>query len=391
MAIFLTGSTGYIGAHVAAVLLERHSDHLNLLVRANEDREAQVRLWKAIQLHFPFPPFYEYLRSRIAIFRGDLTDARFGLSEEDYRRLVETTDSVIHCAASLNRKSEKACLNVNLRGTLEVIKLAAAARDHRGLRRFSHVSTVAVAGQRSNEVVREDEAIQWDRSDYDPYARTKKFCEHMIRELLPDVPRTIFRPSIVLGDSRHAETTQFDMVRAFVFLADLPVLPFRADDKVDVVPVNYVADAVVALHQKPRPDHEIYNLSSGTLSQSYRELTDALSRARGKRAPVFVPGLERPFTALVNMLSNRQGALGRGASLLRVFLPYLVWNTVFDNSRVVNELGVAPAPFSTYSYPLLKFATENHFTYRYQEWPANAPTQQTTVEFAANRGERSLA
>ena len=372
MAIFLTGSTGYIGAHVAAGLLQQHQDRLNLLVRAKDQHDAEVRLWKAMQLHFDFPQFHEYLRGRITIFRGDLTGAQFGLAAEDYARLIETTDSVIHCAASLNRKSEKACLNVNLRGTLEVIKLAKAARDQHGLRRFSHVSTVAVAGQRANEVVREDEAIQWDRSDYDPYARTKKFCEHMIRELLPEVPRTIFRPSIVLGDSRHAETTQFDMVRAFVFLAGLPVLPLRAGDKVDIVPVNYVADAVVKLHQKARPQHEIYHLSSGTQSQTYRELTQALARARRKRPPMFVSGLEKPFTGVVNWLSNRKGALGRGASLMKVFLPYLVWNTVFDNQRVVNELGVSPAPFSEYSYPLLKFSTENHFTYRYQEWPAAA-------------------
>ncbi len=168
--------------------------------------------------------------------------------------LVASTDSVLHCAASLNRKSEKSCLNVNLRGTLEVAQLARRAHDAHGLRRFSEVSTVAVAGQRSNEVVAEDSAIDWERSDYDPYARTKKFCEHMVRELLPDVQRTIFRPSIVLGDSRRPETTQFDMVRAFVFLGGLPVLPFRPDDRVDIVPVDYVADAIVTLHQKPHPE-----------------------------------------------------------------------------------------------------------------------------------------
>jgi thioester reductase-like protein len=387
MAIFLTGSTGYIGAHVAAGLLERHSDRLNLLVRAKDQHEAEVRLWNAMQLHFAFPEFHRYLRERVTIFRGDLTGSQFGLSGDDYGRLIESTDSIIHCAASLNRKSERACLNVNLRGTLEVVKLGMAARDHHGLRRFSHVSTVAVAGHRRNEVVREDDAIQWDRADYDPYARTKKFCEHMIRELLPDVQRTIFRPSIVLGDSRHAETTQFDMVRAFVFLASLPVLPFRSNDQIDIVPVNYVADSVVALHQKSKPDHEIYHLSSGTRSQTYRELTDALARACGKRPPIFVPGLEKPFTATVDWLSNRKGSLGRGASLMKVFLPYLIWNTVFDNTRVVTELGVSPAPFSQYSYPLLRFATENHFTYRYQEWPAAVPAQQTTIEFAATPRE----
>ena len=77
----------------------------------------------------------------------------FGLDPGDYDRLVHTTDSVIHCAASLNRKSEKTCLNVNLRGTLEVVQLARHSQYYHGLRRFSNVSTVAVAGKRSHEVV----------------------------------------------------------------------------------------------------------------------------------------------------------------------------------------------------------------------------------------------
>jgi thioester reductase-like protein len=371
VAIFLTGSTGYIGAHIAAGLLQGHPDRLNLLVRAKDRREAQERLWRSLQLHLDFPRFHEFLNTRIDVFLGDLTDSRFGLAADDYRRLVESTDSVIHCAASLNRKSEKACLNVNLRGTLEVIKLGTAARDHHGLRRISHVSTVAVAGQRKDEVVQEDQSIDWNRSDFDPYARTKKFCEHMIRELLPDVPRTIFRPSIVLGDSRHAETTQFDMVRAFVFLAGLPFLPFRPTDKVDIVNVDFVADSVVALHQKEKPDHDIYHLSSGTASQTFRELTDALATAQRRRKPRFVPSMEKSFTALVERLAKRRSSLGYAATLMKVFLPYLTWNTVFDNSRVVTERGCAPAPFSQYSYPLLKFSKESRFAYPYKEWPAS--------------------
>ena len=372
MAILLTGATGYIGAHVTAGLLRYHREPLNLLVRARDAHEAEVRLWHGLQLHMEFGEFHEHLRSRITLFRGDLTERQFGLSPEEYRRLAQTIDSVIHVAASLNRKSEKACLNVNLRGTLEVIKLAMAARNHHGLRRFSHVSTVAVAGQRANEVVREDEAIQWDRSDYDPYARTKKFSEHMLRELLPDVPRTIFRPSIVLGDSRQAATTQFDMVRAFVFLARLPVLPFRPTDKIDIVPVNYVADAIVTLHQKSKTDHDTYHLSSGTESQTFREITDALAAAQRRSPPAYMPVLERPFAWIVGKLSTRKGPVGHGASLLKVFWPYLVWNTVFDNTRVVSELGQRPAPFTQYCYPLLKFSTENRFTYHYREWPTAA-------------------
>ncbi len=115
MAIFLTGSTGYIGAHVAANLLRDHGAALNVLVRARDVSEAEGRLWRAFQLHLDFPQFYEYLQTRVRVFRGDLTEPGFGLNRDEYDRLVHTTDSVIHCAASLNRKSEKSCLNVNLR------------------------------------------------------------------------------------------------------------------------------------------------------------------------------------------------------------------------------------------------------------------------------------
>ena len=371
MAIFLTGSTGYIGAHVASNLLESGAA-LNLLVRARDAREAELRLWQALQLHLKFPRFYEFLQTRIRVFRGDLTSSGFGLSQDEYDRLVHTTDSVIHCAASLNRKSEKSCLNVNLRGTLEVLTLARHAEHYHGLRRFSQVSTVAVAGRRSNEVVTEDRSIDWDRSDYDPYARTKKFCEHMMHVLLPDTPKTVFRPSIVLGDSRHPETTQFEMVKAFVFLAGLPVLPFRPADKIDIVNVDFVADAIATLHQKDQPRYDTYHLSSGAESQTFRQLTAALAAAQNKRAPIFVPFMEKPFGGSVHFLSNRKGSIAYGASLMKVFMPYLVWNTVFDNTRVTSELGRKPIPFSQYSYPLLQFSRESQFQYRYQPWPAAA-------------------
>jgi thioester reductase-like protein len=370
VAIFLTGSTGYIGAHVAVNLLRDHGAPLNLLVRARDAQEAENRLWGALQLHLDFKSFYEILQTRIRVFRGDLTSERFGLSEDDYDRLVHTTDSIIHCAASLNRKSEKSCLNVNLRGTLEVIKLGLKVDHYHGLRRFSHVSTVAVAGKRQDEVVTEDSAIDWNRSDYDPYARTKKFSEHMIRQLLPEVPKTIFRPSIVLGDSRRAETTQFEMVRAFVFLAGLPALPLRARDHVDIVNVDFVADAIATLHVKERTNYDTYHLSSGRESQTFKQITESLAAAQNRRGPIYLPFLNKTFDTGVNLLANRKSPIGYGAALMKVFMPYLTFNAVFDNTRVTSELGRKPVPFSQYSYPLLKFSRETNFSYPYQSWPA---------------------
>jgi thioester reductase-like protein len=376
MAIFLTGSTGYLGSYLAAGLFTGHTEKLNLLVRAKTEQAARERLWQSLQLHFDFATFLEYLNTRVRIFRGDLTDERFGLGDDEYHALVDSTDSILHCAASLNRKSEKQCLNVNLRGGLEVIQLARRAQNHHGLRRYSLVSTVAVAGKRQNEVVTEDASIDWNRSDYDPYARTKKFSEHMVHQLLADVPHTIFRPAIVMGDTKRPETTQFDMVQAFDMLARFPVLPLRPDDKIDIIPADYVGAAIVKIHQMEKPGYGIYHLSSGTGSQTYKEITDALAKLGGWGKPIYQEWLGSPFSKTVRWLAFRGGPVGYGASLLKVFWPYLDWNTVFDNSRVVSEMGAAPRKFTAYAYPLLQFSRSHQFKYPAKPWP-QAPGEQT--------------
>ncbi len=175
----------------------------------------------------------------------------------------------------------------------------------------------------------------------------------------------------MLGDSRYAETTQFDMVRAFVFLAGLPALPFRPNDRIDIVNVDFVADAIATLHQKENPQHDTYHLSSGIASQTFRELDHSAGGGAAISAGLFLCRCwSVHFPRPVNFLANRKGAMGKGASLMKVFMPYLVWNTVFDNTRVTAELGRKPVPFSQYSYPLLKFSRENDFAYPYQDWPA---------------------
>ena len=369
MAILLTGATGYIGAHITANLLERRDEEIAVLVRDG----SPARLWKALQVHIPDEDrFRAYLDSRIRIVPGDLTARRFGLDEGAYDALAESVDSIIHGAATLNRRSERACMNVNLRGTLEVIQFGRRAVDRGGLRRFSHVSTVAVAGKRLDEVVDEDGAIDWTRSDYDPYARTKKFAEHMLAELLPDVERIVFRPSIVLGDSRRPETTSFEMVRAFAFLARLPALPLCATDLVDIVPVDYVADAIQALHCGPKPSHTIYHLSSGRDSPTFRDITTRLAQAESKgKGPWYWPWSEPIFSGAVALGSAtlRGTGIGRACSRMRVFMPYLKWNTVFDNRRIVDEIGFGPAPFVDYCAPLLRWSFDHRFTYPYREWP----------------------
>ena len=367
MAIFVTGGTGYIGSYVVAGLLERSDEKILVLARDG----TRMKLWHALQLHMDFERFRRACDERITILDGDITKERLGLKDQEYATACRETTSVIHIAASLNRKSEKSCLNVNLRGTLEVLLMAQRANADHGLKRFSHVSTVAVAGQRQDEVVLEDDAVDWDRADYDPYARTKKFSEHMVGKMLPDVPRTIFRPSVVLGDATRPETTQFDMVRAFAFLARLPVLPLRGDDRIDIVPVDYVSDAIVTLHLQDETPHVIYHLASGEASQTYAVITAALAEARKKNPPWFWSWMDIPFDWASRALGSLHGTgVGRAAARMEVFLPYLTYNTVFDNQRVAEALGRKPMAFTDYCHPLLAWSLEHKFQYPYREYPA---------------------
>lgn len=376
MSIFITGANGFLGSYVANLLLEETEERLAVFIRADGEAAAQKKLWKGLQLHMSPGRFWEHM-ARIDFIYGDLHAPNLGIDEATYARLTREVDSVLHIAASLNRKSSKACLNTNLRGTLSVIKLAQAIDQKRkrkgGLRRYSHVSTVAVAGKRDSEVVLEDGAIEWDRSDYDPYARTKKFCEHMARELLPNVQKTFFRPSIVMGDSRFPETSQFDMVRAFCTLADMPVVPFDPSARLDIVNADWVGRAVATLHMAENPRHDIYHLSSGTASRTIGEVARAVGKAAGKR-PRFAPGLERPFDTLVNGLAGLQArnVATYVASLLKVFLPYITYNTVFDNQRAVDEIGIAPVPFVDYCGDLYRFSKRVNFEYPYAPLPPNS-------------------
>jgi thioester reductase-like protein len=364
--IFMTGASGYLGSYVVEKLLREHKETMAVLIRGKDEKEALEKLWESLQLHMDEKTFLSYL-PRIQIFRGDLTEKQFGLSNSDWDKIIGQTNSIIHCAASLNRKSDKVCMNVNMRGTLQLIQLARAIQTHHGLRRFSFVSTVAVAGHRSNEVVTEDLSVDWNRNDYDPYARTKKFCEHMVTELLPDVSTIIFRPSIILGDNRFSKTTQFDMAQAFIWLTKLPILPFNENWKLDIVPANYVGGAIADIHQKENPKHRIYHLSSGEGSLTYQQIVESLAH-HGLKRPKFVPSLEPLFRGGVNVIagSPRKFGISGAGMLLKVFLPYLTFNTVFDNRRVMDEVGSVPVPFSDYAFSLYDFVTENNFKYPYQ-------------------------
>ena len=138
----------------------------------------------------------------------------------------------------------------------------------------------------------------------------------------------------------------------------------------DIVNADWVGRAVAEIHMAAEPRHDIYHLSSGTSSRTIGEVARAVGQVAGKR-PRFVAGLAKPFDTLVNTLA---GIRSRNpatyiASLLKVFLPYITYDTVFANERAVAELGEAPTPFVDYCADLYRFANEVKFSYPHVALP----------------------
>jgi hypothetical protein len=162
------------------------------------------------------------------------------------------------------------------------------------------------------------------------------------------------------------------MMRAVATLAYMRFLPLRPEWRYDVVPANYVGKAISTVHMADEPKHSEYHLSSGVDSLTYQEIVDALKAAGHKPRVMFAPQLGGPFSRTAEALMNtpRKWGIAPAASLMKVFWPYLVANTVFDNSNTVEALGgEKPVPFSRYIYPLLRFCVDGGFKYPYLPWP----------------------
>src|SRR5262245_37084106 len=106
--IFVTGANGFLGSYAVDWILRETDRTVFALVRARDDAAAVARLWDAMQFHLDEDGFRKVLPRLVPIL-GDLHAPGLGLSAPMRERVVAETDSVLHIAASLNRKSDKVC------------------------------------------------------------------------------------------------------------------------------------------------------------------------------------------------------------------------------------------------------------------------------------------
>lgn len=357
MIVFLTGATGVVGSAVGERLLADPAVRLHLVIRAADGAELDERLGRLLAYWqgggAAWAADGEALRARVEAYRGDTTQTALGLAADDYARLASECTHVIHCASAvrMNLRIEDARQSA-VAGTRNALAFAASCARAGNLRKVELVSTVGVGGRRPG-VLRE----QWlaaAREFHNTYEQAKAEAEVVAMEAAAhDVPLTVHRPSMVIGDTRTGRVIHSQIFHHLAeFLSGrrtLGVLPDAGPTRLDVVPSDYVAAAIAwsagtaqttgrVLHLCAGPDRA---MPIGALRERVRERF----RAAGVRLPPPFTVPASVFRALVAALARVAPARQRRAlATVPTFLDYLAEDQRFGNGRTLALLAGADIP-----------------------------------------------
>ncbi|MBA3327325.1 MAG: SDR family oxidoreductase [Solirubrobacterales bacterium] len=336
--MLLTGATGFVGMELLARVLEHTDREVIALVRADDDEAAQARL--DAMLVTLLAPGERPAAGRVRAVAADLEQPGLGLAPAARDRVAGQAEAIVHCAASISFSLPlDEARQVNVDGTREVLRLAEETATRGTLERVVHVSTAYVAGEREGRVrERQGDVGQGFRNTYE---RTKLEAEGLVHE--SGLPVAILRPSIVVGDSVTGWTPAFNVIywplQAFA-RGLLSTLPSDPDGRVDIVPVDVVADALLALLEGPLR-RGAFHAVAGDGAPTCATLARMAAEAFGVPTPEFVAPGEDPAAE----------------EMAGVMLPYFRVRCVFDALRG-RALGACPPPLADYFPALMRYADD---------------------------------
>ena len=353
MRYVVTGGTGFIGRRVVSRILDRAPDSdVWVLVR----RESLTRFERlASQGNHPWG-------DRAKALVGELTADHLGLSDDTIAELG-CVDHVVHCAAIYDiTVAEDAQRAANVDGTRAVIALA-----HELGATLHHVSSIAVAGTYRGEYTEDDFDVAQDLPT--PYHQTKFEAELLVRSE-PGLRYRIYRPAVVVGDSRTGEMDKVDGPYYFFgILAKLAKLPsftpvlLPDTGRTNIVPVDYVVDALNELIHAPDRDGQTFHLTaphSIGLRGIYRGISEAagLPRLRGS----LPRGAATPFlraTGRAKVLRNMAVTqLGIPAEILDV-VDLMPTFTAENTREALRGTGITVPEFASYAPKLWRYWDEH--------------------------------
>jgi thioester reductase-like protein len=362
VSIFMTGATGFLGRYLLQDLLEGGQEVL-LLVRGRdlEDARSKVRKTLAEQGGAELEP----LASQLDICLGSLDQPGLGLSAEDRGRVVERCDQFLHCGASVrfDLPLEEARA-VNLGGTEAMLDLARARQKQGGVARFDYVGTAYVAGNRT-DVVLETE-LDGRLGHKNTYERTKFEAEQTVRAAQAELPITIYRPSIVVGESEHGRTSSFKMIYwpAKVYALGLwRTCPGNPETPIDLVPVNFVSDAIQEIRRRPETLGRCFHLAAGPQGTvTLGRMADLLREIFSARKPVRFVNPHWWMRWVHPLL--KVFALGPSRRVVRTgefYVPYFTQNPQFDTTGTVEALSASKVVLpkvGDYVHQLFRYCVE---------------------------------
>jgi NAD(P)-dependent dehydrogenase (short-subunit alcohol dehydrogenase family) len=235
MHYFVTGATGFIGKRLVKALLARRGATVHFLVR--EGSESKL------------PALYDYWgvsKTRAVPVTGDLTAKKLGVSADAIKAMKGQIDAVYHLAAVYDLSAdEEAQVKVNIEGTRHMVEFAKAIEAGH----VHHVSSIAAAGLYEG-VFREDMFEEAEGLEH-PYFMTKHESEKIVRKECK-VPWTVYRPALVVGDSKTGEMDKIDGPYYFFKLIQRmrqilpPWMPSVGIEggRINIVPVDFVVACI---------------------------------------------------------------------------------------------------------------------------------------------------
>ncbi len=257
--ILLTGAGGFLGGHLLRELLQQTDAEIFCLMRASSRESAFGRIARNLSACGLEPAL---MATRVVPVLGDLSHRFLGLSGGAFDELAGRIDAIYHAAAEVNFLHPYDVLrSVNVGGTLELLKLAARTT----VKAFHHVSTLGVLGLGQGEAGAWPEADAPERYEGPEvgYFQSKWVAERLVVQARNrGLPATIYRPSMVAGDRWTGTGSSTDMLGSmFRTLIEMGVAP-DSDDPLDIVPVGYVAAAMVRLSMRPDPSASVFHLAN---------------------------------------------------------------------------------------------------------------------------------
>ncbi len=306
---------------------------------------------------------------RLHVCFADVTEPDLGLSETGVAWFAAPGSvHVVHGAAEVRFDLPLETMRKqNVQGTRHVVALAERLQAQGQLHRMDHVSTAYVAGDRNGTVLETE--VDVGQAPRNAYEASKLESEVEVEQArLRGMDITIHRPSIIVGDSRSGRAASYKVLywpMKVYARGRFRTVFGRPDCPVDVVPVDYVADALVFLMGSEEARGRTFHLAAGPEGQATIESLARVAQRIFERRPVryidpdfylrWLRPIVRPILRLI-----RPDVAERGG----VFLPYLRNNPVFDvreAQALLEPAGIVAPPVQTYFERIMRYAQETDF------------------------------